>query len=324
MQTIEISELGRRYLAKNYRVLRINCEFDLDQINNLLKQVVAKYPLKSKDRDPKYQAVGLQYFDATNPFYDSVDSRQDILRANPGLIPPFIYYNEIGKRFEFIQEKLATMELMRGRILRAFPGIKMPEHTDGDYSAAIHIPVQTCEGNLFYVEGEPFHLPANGSAFLINTSRPHYIVNQSEQDRIHLMFYVDSLSPFRVPAELREARYSLFKQLSNKTWQMLEGFAREVISRDNFECQYCGASTPLTIALSDYRRANEIIENHQLKRALTICLTCEFGVHGLVRTFNFLNDRDQTRAWLASRTSRLKLHPDLRNELGIRESETHP
>lgn len=75
----------------------------------------------------------------------------------------------------------------------------VPPHVDGHVSVAhkIHVPIVTNPDTYFFVEGTRYHFP-EGSAYEVNNSVRHAVVNGGATDRIHLIFeYLDAdLQPF--------------------------------------------------------------------------------------------------------------------------------
>jgi len=51
-----------------------------------------------------------------------------------------------------------------------------------------HIPLITNPGCWFVYEGKSFHMPADGSVYIVNNERMHTFVNAGDEPRIHLTF----------------------------------------------------------------------------------------------------------------------------------------
>jgi hypothetical protein len=60
-------------------------------------------------------------------------------------------------------------------------------HTDQG-QLCLHIPLITNPGCWFVYERRSFHMPADGSVYLVNNSKPHTFVNAGENQRLHLTF----------------------------------------------------------------------------------------------------------------------------------------
>ena len=58
-----------------------------------------------------------------------------------------------------------------------------------DLEKRIHIPIVTNEDCLMIVDDEVIHMPADGNAYLVDTTKRHTALNSNQDfDRIHLMF----------------------------------------------------------------------------------------------------------------------------------------
>lgn len=78
----------------------------------------------------------------------------------------------------------------RARISMLKAGTKTILHSDAPkdrYSARIHIPIITTPECLHYGDGECFHMPADGSVYMIWVNIPHQVFNNSSIDRYHII-----------------------------------------------------------------------------------------------------------------------------------------
>lgn len=93
-----------------------------------------------------------------------------------------------GTYIEYVCEELQkTYRIGRARIMRLEPKRCMSLHVD--LSKRIHIPVVTNTDALMIINNEVFHMPADGSAYLTDTTKRHTALNASKtDDRIHLLF----------------------------------------------------------------------------------------------------------------------------------------
>ena len=86
-------------------------------------------------------------------------------------------HNCISKDFEFGRFRLMGMVLKKC----------MSIHTDK--TKRIHIPVVTNENCLMIIDNKVHHMPANGSAYLTDTTKPHTALNANHSFmRLHLLF----------------------------------------------------------------------------------------------------------------------------------------
>jgi len=72
--------------------------------------------------------------------------------------------------------------------LMAIPHKKcMSMHRDS--SKRIHIPIKTNENCLMIIDNKVYHMPANGNAYLTDTTKPHTAFNANHSFiRLHLLF----------------------------------------------------------------------------------------------------------------------------------------
>ncbi len=62
-------------------------------------------------------------------------------------------------------------------------------HTDSG-KICYHIPLITNIGCWFVYENRCFSMPADGSVYIVNNSRPHTFINSGSEPRIHLTFEI--------------------------------------------------------------------------------------------------------------------------------------
>jgi hypothetical protein len=87
----------------------------------------------------------------------------------------------------------------RCRLARMHPGSSIKPHIDydTDYSIRVHIPIMTNDGSFFFVRRRPsdeparYHLPADGRCWFINQGFIHWVENNGDTDRIHLILSLD-------------------------------------------------------------------------------------------------------------------------------------
>ena len=93
IETIPVSELGKRVWKKDFRVARIECGLEISKLCFAVDNVLRQYQPALKDRYDNYFSLGLQYDDESNPIYDAVqttvfyaaDGRVIASRENPTL-----------------------------------------------------------------------------------------------------------------------------------------------------------------------------------------------------------------------------------------------
>lgn len=60
-------------------------------------------------------------------------------------------------------------------------------HTDFS-QVCLHIPLITNDGCRFVYEDKAFHMPANGSVYIVNNEKPHSFMNGGSNPRTHITF----------------------------------------------------------------------------------------------------------------------------------------
>lgn len=98
------------------------------------------------------------------------------------------YLNEVMEtiRAAGLNPKRARLSLLKAKGQSSL-------HRDGadsEYVVRLHIPLITSEKCLFSCEEGSAHLPANGRAYLLRVNRMHQVVNESDEDRIHLIMAI--------------------------------------------------------------------------------------------------------------------------------------
>jgi hypothetical protein len=81
----------------------------------------------------------------------------------------------------------------KARIIRMVAGSQGVWHTDGNekfYQCRLHIPLVTNEGCFYEGPKERFHMPADGSSYLVTTTQPHRVVNSGPTDRYHIIAFI--------------------------------------------------------------------------------------------------------------------------------------
>ncbi len=97
---------------------------------------------------------------------------------------------------DLIKEDLSRLHLLieRIRLVILVPHSESQAYWHQDASPPrnffrlrLHIPIITNEGCLFEYKDRREHLPADGSAYIIDVGRPHRVLNLSMENRYHLM-----------------------------------------------------------------------------------------------------------------------------------------
>lgn len=128
------------------------------------------------------------------PEYDT----QIGLQTVPGITDPFYATGRITDKehketdfTEFLFDLPYTNSILkenkvhRARVMRMKPKTCYTYHQD--YTKRLHIPLITNESCFLIVDKEVMHLPADGSIYIIDTTKYHTAVNASLEERIHIM-----------------------------------------------------------------------------------------------------------------------------------------
>lgn len=88
------------------------------------------------------------------------------------------------------QIRAIGLEPARVRLSLLKAGGQSTKHRDapeGRYSIRLHIPIFTNPEAVFTCDDESAHMPADGSAYLLNVSREHQVFNRGTTDRVILL-----------------------------------------------------------------------------------------------------------------------------------------
>lgn len=102
---------------------------------------------------------------------------------------------------EYLQQVMASFDevLGRSRLMRLAGGAEVAMHVDFNYHwysrVRIHIPVITNPGVTFFCADQQVHMKA-GESWIFNSWRRHRVINDSNQDRIHLVIDLAGSSRF--------------------------------------------------------------------------------------------------------------------------------
>lgn len=194
-QTIHPNEILLRGSKLDFDIVRIPLALSEAALKASLARVQEKFPWSGKDGEDHYRAIGLQYHDPKNPYLDAVDrqatytlgeARQFELSIEHSRFRFFDRRNLAGEEFEYVFRRLLPLRVFRTRLMTVAPGFHAGNpHSDGPKSMRLHIPLETNPGAWFEIEGRRYHLPADGSAYLVNTSLVHRIGNDGSTPRTH-------------------------------------------------------------------------------------------------------------------------------------------
>lgn len=123
-----------------------------------------------------------------SPFYDnkidqvgatnSVDNtryRELEAKFNVFLFPELDYTNSV----------IEELGMVRTRVMHMQPKTCLSYHQDP--TKRIHIPIDTNENCFLLIENVAYHIPDDGSVYLVDTTKHHTAVNASRDTRTHIM-----------------------------------------------------------------------------------------------------------------------------------------
>ena len=158
----------------------LRSDIDVDRIKNeiethifTLEQFEDQLCLQghSEDMDPFFGARRLEELVGNGgSLHGHVESEYKHL-----LFPEMKYTNSIIKE----------MNLFRTRVMRLPKKRCLSWHSDP--APRVHIPIDTREGCLFVLEDRNYHLENNGSAYLVDTTKPHTAINATFHARTHIV-----------------------------------------------------------------------------------------------------------------------------------------
>ena len=144
----------------NYSLSKIKEELDtLPEYDNQL-YLQGNNP----DMDPIEPTVGQNYL--------HVDNNELEYNINLFDIP---YINSIMDEHKLVRTRLMRMKK------------KTCYYWHKDSTKRLHIAIDTHPHCFLLVDGEQFHIPADGNYHIIDTTRMHTALNASKQDRIHIV-----------------------------------------------------------------------------------------------------------------------------------------
>jgi hypothetical protein len=98
-------------------------------------------------------------------------------------------FNIFAYDLPYTNSVLAQLGMYRSRLMRMKPKTCYSYHWDP--TKRMHIPLITNENNFFVIDDEVSRYPADGSYYLVDTTKKHTFVNASFDSRIHIVGCVD-------------------------------------------------------------------------------------------------------------------------------------
>lgn len=272
-QSVHPNDVLYRASLMDFDILKVPYGLSVFKMQVALARVKERFIWKQKDGIREYQAIGLQYSDPLNPYLDSVDLSATYSVANDQQIQlvnesrRFLFFdrrNLVGDEFDFVFRRVFPLPLFRTRLLMIAPdSTPVRRHSDGARTVRLHIPIETNEGSWFEIDGRHYYLPADGSAYLINTSLIHQVGNAGEVPRTHLVSVLYSMMDAHLnylawlaAREFWEANHSRYNSRAL-------ALVRECDQRTSRSCELCG---------SQGVRVFHVPDNRILRSVCAICI----------------------------------------------------
>lgn len=165
---------------RSYKYLK---QFNFTKIQTSFKEIS-----NTINFDRETNQIGLTHRrNCSDKLYDAVGRaihpEEEFTEFNEQFKNTYFYdiYEFLHHRFKF---KIGRVRLIKVPKQRCFSW-----HRDNE--VRIHIPINTCYGAFFLFDDNTYiHFPADGGAWLVDTTRFHTSINTSQEDRIHLLINV--------------------------------------------------------------------------------------------------------------------------------------
>ena len=94
-------------------------------------------------------------------------------------------FNVFAYDIQYTNSVLSELGMYRTRLMNMKPKTCYSYHWDP--TKRMHIPLLTNENNFFVIDDEISRYPADGSYYLIDTTKKHTFVNASFENRLHIV-----------------------------------------------------------------------------------------------------------------------------------------
>ena len=99
-------------------------------------------------------------------------------------------FNVFAYDIPYTNSVLSELGMYRSRLMNMKPKTCYSYHWDP--TKRMHIPLLTNENNFFIIDDEISRYPADGSHYLIDTTKKHTFVNASFESRLHIVGCVNA------------------------------------------------------------------------------------------------------------------------------------
>jgi|TARA_R110002124_G_scaffold125837_6_gene285160 hypothetical protein len=174
-------------MSDNFR--KLNIHFDIEAIIEAYNLAVEKIGFSGNlvnciSLTHKNSGVNDQrgVFWTMNEDYKEVQVERFVNEDAYKVFEPLLYETYLKNVYDVLSKHF---KLGRIRILKLGSRTSLSFHRDPE--ARIHIPIITNPGALMVVNNEAFHMPANGSAYFVDTTKYHTALNGGNVERVHLV-----------------------------------------------------------------------------------------------------------------------------------------
>ncbi|MBL4673207.1 MAG: aspartyl/asparaginyl beta-hydroxylase domain-containing protein [Arenicella sp.] len=165
--------------------IRLPFRFDVDRLKSELDQLEGQHWMAHPNRIRGNAAIALVSRNGENN-----DDFIGHMKVTPHL-----------QRCDYMQQVMASFGevLARSRLMRLAAKSEVSEHVDFNYHwysrVRIHIPITTNPDVLFYCGDEKINMRA-GECWIFDSWRRHKVVNNSSENRVHLVIDTSGSSRF--------------------------------------------------------------------------------------------------------------------------------
>lgn len=174
-------------MSDNFR--KLNIHFDIEAIIEAYNLAVEKIGFSGNlvnciSLTHKNSGVNDQrgVFWTMNEDYKEVQVERFVNEDAYKVFEPLLYETYLKNVYDVLSKHF---KLGRIRILKLGSRTSLSFHRDPE--ARIHIPIITNPGALMVVGNEAFHMPADGTAYFVDTTKYHTALNGGNVERIHLV-----------------------------------------------------------------------------------------------------------------------------------------
>jgi len=174
-------------MSENFR--KLNIHFDIEAIREAYDTAVNKIGFSGNlvncislthREDGASDKRGI--FWTMNDDYEEVQVERFVNEDAYKVFEPLLSQTYLKNIYDVLSKHY---KLGRIRILKLNSRTSLSYHRDPE--SRIHIPIITNPGALMVVEGEAYHMKADGTAYYVDTTKYHTALNGGNEERVHLV-----------------------------------------------------------------------------------------------------------------------------------------